>query len=130
MIVSPFAPNGDSNPSSLLNRVRAELSVGAAGGSGPANHRARFLTVPGRRASFSSMSKLLSGSKNEANAPRLRSWTVALIRNRGPLNHGLQFLGFVEASDAKAAEVAAAKDFGLTNFQCKRLLVQEAGRDH
>jgi hypothetical protein len=48
----------------------------------------------------------------------------------GPLNHGLQFLGFVEASDAKAAEVAAAKDFGLTNFQCKRLLVQEAGRDH
>jgi hypothetical protein len=96
----------------------------------PAAHRARFLTVPGRCASFSSMSKLLSGSKNEANAPRLRNWTVALIRNRGPLNHGLQFLGFVEASDAKAAEVAAAKDFGLTNFQCKRLLVQEAGRDH
>jgi hypothetical protein len=76
------------------------------------------------------MSKLLSGSKNEANAPHLRSWAVALIRNRGPLNHGLQFLGFVVASDAKAAEVAAAKDFGLTNFQCKRLLVQEAGRDH
>jgi hypothetical protein len=93
-------------------------------------HLAQFLTVSWAPCLLLfEMSKLLSGSKNETNAPRLRSWAVALIRNRGPLNHGLQFLGFVEALDAKAAEAAAAKDFRLTDFQRKRLFVQEVGRD-
>jgi hypothetical protein len=41
----------------------------------------------------------------------------------------VHFLGFVEALDAKGAEIAAAKEFRLTNVQRKRLWVQEAGRD-
>jgi hypothetical protein len=30
--------------------------------------------------------------------------------------------------DAKAAEIAAEKDFGLTEFQRKRLFLQEVGQ--
>ena len=48
-----------------------------------------------------------------------RSWAVTLIKNRG------MFLGYVDAPDQKAAEIAAAKAFMLTEWQRKRLLVRE-----
>jgi hypothetical protein len=50
----------------------------------------------------------------------LRSWSVSLIRNR------VQFLGFVDAVDQKAAEAAAVKQFSLAEWQRRRLVLQEA----
>jgi hypothetical protein len=44
---------------------------------------------------------------------------VSVIRSRA------HFLGFVEAPDAKAAELAAVKQFELDEWQSKRLLVRE-----
>ena len=58
-------------------------------------------------------------AKSTAKAPPVRSWAVTLIKNRGVL------LGFVEAPDQKAAELAAAKAFTLSEWQRKRLLVRE-----
>jgi hypothetical protein len=51
----------------------------------------------------------------------LRSWSVSLIRNR------VQFLGFVDAVNLKSAEAAAVKQFSLSDWQRRRLLLQEAG---
>jgi hypothetical protein len=56
----------------------------------------------------------------KAPKPALRSWSALLIRNR------LQFLGFVDAADRKAAEAAAVKQFSLSEWQRKRLMLQEA----
>jgi hypothetical protein len=49
-----------------------------------------------------------------------RSWGASLIR--GSRTH---FLGFVEATDAKAAEAAAVRTFNLDDWQRKRLMVRE-----
>jgi hypothetical protein len=56
-----------------------------------------------------------TGTLIRAKKPR----SFALIKNRGVL------LGFVEAPDQKAAELAAAKAFTLSEWQRKRLLVRE-----
>jgi hypothetical protein len=48
-----------------------------------------------------------------------RTWGMSVIRSRA------HFLGFVEAPDAKAAELAAVKQFELDEWQSKRLLVRE-----
>ena len=45
-----------------------------------------------------------------------RTWGVSLIRSRAR---------FVEAPDAKAAELAAVKQFELDEWKRKRLLVRE-----
>jgi hypothetical protein len=50
---------------------------------------------------------------------KTRSWGITLIQSGG------KFLGYVEASDQKAAEIEAAKAFTLTEWQRKRLLVRE-----
>jgi hypothetical protein len=65
------------------------------------------------------MSSLRSRTKATAKAKPSRSWAVTLIKNRGVL------LGFVEAPDQKASELAAAKAFTLSEWQRKRLLVRE-----
>jgi hypothetical protein len=65
------------------------------------------------------MSSLRSRSKAK-NSVQVRSWGASLIR--GSRAH---FLGFVEATDAKAAELAAVRAFNLDEWQCKRLLVRE-----
>jgi hypothetical protein len=52
-------------------------------------------------------------------AARLRSWCVSLLRQRA------HYLGTVEARDEKAAEAAAAKEFGLDADQRRRLAVRE-----
>jgi hypothetical protein len=52
-------------------------------------------------------------------AARMRSWRVSLLRVRA------QPLGTVEAPDERAAEVAAAAQFGLNDEQRKRLAVRE-----
>jgi hypothetical protein len=65
------------------------------------------------------MSSLRSRTKAKTST-RVRSWGVSLIR--GSL---AQVLSFVEASDAKAAEVAAIQAFKLDDWQRKRLLVRE-----
>jgi hypothetical protein len=62
-------------------------------------------------------------SRSRARKPAktsLRSWSVSLIRNRA------QFLGFVDAVNLKAAEAAAVKQFSLSDWQRKRLVLQEA----
>ena len=64
------------------------------------------------------MSSLRSRTKATAKAKPSRSWAVTLIK-KGVL------LGFVEAPDQKAAELAAAKAFTLSEWQRKRLLVRE-----
>ena len=46
---------------------------------------------------------------------RVRSWGVSVIRSRA------HFLGWVEAPDAKAAEIAAVRAFNLSEEQRKRL---------
>jgi hypothetical protein len=48
-----------------------------------------------------------------------RSWGVIILRSKG------QFLGYVEAVDVKAAELAAIKAFELNEWDRKRLLVRE-----
>jgi hypothetical protein len=68
---------------------------------------------PRRRASKDSPAKLARRMK--------RRWRVVLIRSKGEL------LGFVDAPDPQAAEVAATAQFGLDEFQSRRLLVQELG---
>jgi hypothetical protein len=65
------------------------------------------------------MSSLRSRTKAKTSA-RARSWGASVIRSSRA-----HFLGFVEAPDAKAAEVAAAKQFDLDDWQRKRLLVRE-----
>ena len=55
----------------------------------------------------------------EMQAIELRRWRVVLIRNRG------QFLGYVEAPSVEAAELLAAKEFNLTPFHRKRLLLRQ-----
>jgi hypothetical protein len=65
------------------------------------------------------MSSLRLRTKAKTGA-RVRSWGVSVIRgNRA------RVLGFVEASDAKAAELAAVRAFNLDEWQRKRLLVRE-----
>jgi hypothetical protein len=49
-----------------------------------------------------------------------RRWRIVLIRTKG------EVLGTVEA-DAQAAEKVAAIQFGLDEFQRRRLLVREIG---
>jgi hypothetical protein len=58
-------------------------------------------------------------SRIKVTPKKLRTWGVALIRTRA------HFLGFVEAPDAKAAEIAAVRQFSLDQWQSKRLLVRE-----
>lgn len=48
-----------------------------------------------------------------------RSWRVTLIRNGGEL------LGYVDAADSTAAELAAIKAFDLSEEDRKRLIVRE-----
>ena len=60
-----------------------------------------------------------SRSRIKVPAKKPRSWAITLIKSRGVL------LGYVEALDEKAAELAAAKAFTLTEWQRKRLLVRE-----
>jgi hypothetical protein len=67
------------------------------------------------------MLSLRSRTKAKTSA-RPRSWGASLIR--GSRAH---FLGFVEATDAKAAEAAAVRTFNLDEWQRKRLLVRERG---
>ena len=50
-----------------------------------------------------------------------RRWLIVLIRTKG------EVLGTVEAADAQAAEKVAAIQFGLNEFQRRRLLVREIG---
>ena len=64
------------------------------------------------------MSKLRSRIRAPAKK-QPRSWAVTLIKNRGV------YLGIVEASDEKTAELAAAKTFTLSEWQRKRLLIRE-----
>ena len=51
-----------------------------------------------------------------------RRWRIVLMRSKG------EVLGTVEAPDAHAAEKVAAIQFGLDEFQRRRLLVQELAR--
>jgi hypothetical protein len=50
-----------------------------------------------------------------------RRWRIVLMRSRGEL------LGYVDATDAQAAEAVAAEQFGLDGWQRRRLLVWELG---
>jgi hypothetical protein len=64
---------------------------------------------PRRRASKDTPAKL---------AARMRSWRVSLLRGRA------QYLGNVDAPHERAAEAAAAVQFGLDEEQRKRLAVE------
>jgi hypothetical protein len=55
----------------------------------------------------------------KATATKLRSWRVAILRNRA------HYLGDVQAADERAAETAAVSEFNLSDEQRKRLVVQE-----
>jgi hypothetical protein len=57
-------------------------------------------------------------SRIKVPAKKPRSWRVTLIKNRGV------YLGTVEAANEKEAELAAAKEFTLSEWQRKRLLVR------
>jgi hypothetical protein len=65
------------------------------------------------------MSSLRSRSKAKTST-QVRSWGASLIRS-----NRADFLGFVEAPDAKAAELAAVRHFRLDAWQSKRLIVRE-----
>jgi hypothetical protein len=59
--------------------------------------------------------------KKRATAAKLRNWRVSILRNRA------EYLGTVEAADAKAAEALAAETFKLDGERRKRLAVREDG---
>jgi hypothetical protein len=50
---------------------------------------------------------------------QVREWRVTLLRYRG------EFLGYVKASSRETAESVAARQFSLTEFQRRGLLLQE-----
>ena len=50
---------------------------------------------------------------------RVRDWRIGLIRKR------FERLGRVAAADRDGAEAAAAAEFGLTDEQRKRLVIEE-----
>jgi hypothetical protein len=52
-------------------------------------------------------------------AAKLRSWRVSILRSRA------QYLGTIDASNERAAEAAAMKEFNLDDEQRKRLVVQK-----
>ena len=52
-------------------------------------------------------------------SPKLREWSVTLLRYRG------QFLGYVQAASREAAENEATRLFRLKEFQRRALLLQE-----
>jgi hypothetical protein len=62
-----------------------------------------------------------SRSRIRVPAKKPRSWAVTLIKNRGVL------LGFVEAPDQKAAELAAAKAFMLQRVAAQAAVSAGAG---
>jgi hypothetical protein len=78
----------------------------------------RDSTFANRPRYIARMSSLRSRTRATTNT-RVRSWGVTLIRKRG------QFLGWVDAPDAKAAELAAVRAFNLSEEKRKRLLVRE-----
>ena len=55
----------------------------------------------------------------KATAAKLRSWRVAILRNRA------YYLGDIQAPDEKSAEAAAAVQFKLSDEQRKRIVLQE-----
>jgi hypothetical protein len=57
--------------------------------------------------------------KRPAKNPDPREWRVSIVRQR------LTYLGRVYAPDLDAAEVAATEQFGLTEEQRRRLVLQE-----
>jgi hypothetical protein len=57
--------------------------------------------------------------QKRATAAKLRSWRVAILRNRS------HYLGDVQAPDEKAAEAAAVVEFKLSDDQRKRVVVSE-----
>jgi hypothetical protein len=59
--------------------------------------------------------------KKKPTAAKLRSWRVTILRNRA------EYLGTVEATDAKAVEALAAETFKLDGERRKRLAVREDG---
>jgi hypothetical protein len=59
--------------------------------------------------------------KKKGTAAKLRNWRVSILRNRA------EYLGTVEAADAKAAEALAAETFKLDGERRKRLAVREDG---
>jgi hypothetical protein len=57
--------------------------------------------------------------RKKPTAAKLRTWRVSITRKRG------QHLRTVEASNEKAAEAAAVAEFGLSDEQRRRLVLQE-----
>jgi N-acyl-D-aspartate/D-glutamate deacylase len=96
---------------SMIRLCRPAVGSGSVGVSNAANNK--------RLDPYSITSSLRSRTKATATAKPSRSWAVTLIKNRGVL------LGFVEAPDQKAAELAAAKAFTLSEWPRKWLLVRE-----
>jgi hypothetical protein len=73
--------------------------------------------IRGSRPTFSAM----RSPKKKPTAAKLRSWRVTILRNRA------EYLGTVEATDAKAVEALAAETFKLDGERRKRLAVREDG---
>ena len=59
-------------------------------------------------------------TSTKTTSSRSRRWRASLIRSGR-----LEYLGSVEAPDASAAELAAAEQFGLDDWQRKRLVLRE-----
>jgi hypothetical protein len=65
------------------------------------------------------MPAALKKTRSKAKTAKLRSWRVAILRNRA------QYLGDVQAPDAEAAEVAAVVEFELSDDQRRRVVMRE-----
>jgi hypothetical protein len=61
----------------------------------------------------------MKGAKKKTSGSRSRSWHVSIIRKRG------EFLGVIEAPSREAAEAAAVEKFNLSDWQRKKMVVQE-----
>jgi hypothetical protein len=60
-------------------------------------------------------------SPKKPTAAKLSNWRGAVMRARG------DHLGTVAAPEQKSAEAEAVRAFGLSEDQCKRLLILERG---
>jgi hypothetical protein len=60
-----------------------------------------------------------TSDRHQGSPAKLRSWRVAILRNRS------HYLGDVQAPDEASAEAAAVVEFKLSEDQRKRVVVQE-----
>jgi hypothetical protein len=107
LIVATAKPANDGHDGCSVLSTWPGVTRGAVQATG----RPRFLLL-------STLYLRMRSPKKKPTAAKLRNWRVSILRNRA------EYLGTVEAADAKAAEAVAAETFKLDGERRKRLAVR------